>query len=108
MRADCRLTTLTTCPTRAVRIEYGSDSPFRLCARLPGRLLAPDRRGREWAGIKAARQSRASGDARVPVRQGGALPGARIFSGAAALSHAADRRERRRPIRARLLERGAR
>ena len=47
--------------------------------------------GGKWARRQAARGTRASGDARVPMRQGGAVPGAGIFARPAALSAAAHR-----------------
>ena len=88
-------------------VGNGRNPPFRVCARLPGLLLAPGHRGGRPR-HQAARRSGASRDARVPVRQSGAIPGARVFARAAALSAAPRGRQGRRTLRAHLVGRGPR
>jgi hypothetical protein len=58
---------------------------------------------RTWPSGKGSRlrgNPAASGDARIPVRQGGAVPGSRVLAGPAALPPETRRRERRGQIRA--------
>src|SRR5579859_8046702 len=61
-------------------------------ARLPGRLRPPHQR-RKWQGLPASRRSRASGNARISVRQSRPLSGTRIFARTAALSASARGRQ---------------
>ena len=92
--------------TSRVILRYGNRT-FGLRAGLPGLLLHAGAGG-ERPRHPAARRPQPSGHARVPVRQGRAIPGARIFARPPALSAKARRRQRRRPLRADFLGRSAR
>ena len=87
------------------RKDAGS-ATLRLRAGLPGLLFPADQRRRRKR-QPFARQSGPSGNARIPVRQSGAVPGARVLAGPAALSAEAHRRQRRGQIRAHFVGRSA-
>ena len=87
--------------TSRVILRYGNRA-FGLRAGLPGLLLHAGAGG-ERPRHPAARRPEPSRHARISVRQGRAISGARILARSAAVSAKARRRQRRRPLRAHFL-----